>query len=113
MPDGHAAREHFVQEHTQGKNIRARVRLRRAPPGFGREIVRRAEDIAAAGQAVGRRAVGLKQPSQREVAEPGVAFGVEQHIGGLEITMKNPKPVRAGDRGGDFLKQPHRIYLPV
>ena len=94
--EGQGAAEHFVEHQADGVEVAAAIH-RFGPRLFGREVLRRADHHAAAGDAG-----GAGRARHAEIADVGVAGLVDQDVGRLEVAVDHAAQVRCAEPGGDL-----------
>jgi hypothetical protein len=121
-PKRRSAAEAFVEDGTQRVNIRRRADILAAGGLLGRHVAGRANDAAGAGGAV-----LVELLSQAEIGDlgdeipPGFTSGSgryragqcgagQQHIGGLEVAVDDPRFVRGVHGTGQRLHQTGSLY---
>ena len=86
LPERRLAGEHLVQDRAQAVDVAARADNCMMPGGLlGRHVAGRADNHAAARDV----AVRLEQLHQPKVGDIGIALGVQEDVGRLEIAMHN------------------------
>ena len=97
-----SAREHLVQHHAHGINVRAMIHRAAQDQRLRGHEVRGAHDHAALGEPDG---AGLQGFGQAKVGDFHLAFGADHDVGGFDVAVDDAFAVRVvqgiADMGGD------------